>query len=167
MTPYHPHGIAAEYFAMQPSDTETNFNIGYDNCSLQPFDDPATYGKSFKDKVLLIEGIDLLSNANGHDSAGTILTGSRIGSSASKPLNSSLDQFLAVERGLGASTPITSLALGVGNDGTQSGATLSFGKAGTNNHLLVAIAQAFGVDINTFGTQGDPGFTTGALPGLV
>jgi hypothetical protein len=36
----------------------------------------------------------------------------------------------------------------------------------TNNHLLVSIAQAFGVTINSFGTQTDPKHTTGALPGL-
>src|SRR5262249_20196326 len=70
---YHPHGVAAELWAMKSTDTETSFDIGYANCSLQPFDDAATYGKSFKDKILVIEGIDHLSNANGHDSAGTIL----------------------------------------------------------------------------------------------
>jgi hypothetical protein len=36
----------------------------------------------------------------------------------------------------------------------------------TNNHLLVAIAQAFGVPTDTFGTQVDPKYTTGALTGL-
>jgi hypothetical protein len=37
----------------------------------------------------------------------------------------------------------------------------------TNNHLLVAIAQAFGVTVDTFGTQVDPKNTTGALSGLI
>ena len=120
---YHPHGIAAEYWALRTADSETSFDIGYDNCSLQPFDDAATYGKSFKDKLLVIEGIDHLSNANGHDSAGTILTGSRIDNK--KPHNASLDQVLAVDHMLGADTPITSVALGVGNDSTDSGLTLS------------------------------------------
>ena len=148
---YHPHGIAAELFAMQyagnfpsgaPSgvtDTvttsggvtsSTNFNITYANCALQPFDDAATYGKSYKNKVTIIEGIDHLSNANGHDSAGTIFTGSTIDASALKPANSSIDQFLAVENGLGAATPITSIQLGVGDNGTQSGTTLSYSKGG-------------------------------------
>ena len=27
VTLYHPHGIAAEYLAMQPGDTETSFNL--------------------------------------------------------------------------------------------------------------------------------------------
>jgi len=148
---YHPHGIAAELFALQyagnfpggsPSgvtDTvttsggvtsSTNFNITYANCALQPFDDAATYGKSYKNKVTIIEGIDHLSNANGHDSAGTIFTGSTIDASALKPANSSIDQFLAVENGLGKATPITSIQLGVGDNGTQSGTTLSYSKGG-------------------------------------
>src|SRR6185295_8308161 len=40
--------------------------------------------------------------------------------------NASLDQFLAVERGLGASTPHSSLVLGVGNDGTDIGSNISY-----------------------------------------
>ena len=163
VTLYHPHGIAAEYFAMQPGDTETNFNLGYANCSLQPFDDAATYGRSFKDKVLLVEGVDLLSNANGHDTAGTILTGSRIDSSASKPLNSSLDQFLAVEKGLGAGTPITSLALGVGNDGTQAGATLSFGVGGAPLPKIIDPIQAFNLLFASFVPANDPAAQAAAM----
>ena len=34
----------------------------------------------------------------------------------------------------------------------------------TNNHLLVSIAQAFGLsDVNTFGTQPDSKLSTGGL----
>jgi hypothetical protein len=36
----------------------------------------------------------------------------------------------------------------------------------SNNHLLVAIAQAFGVAVDSFGTQIDPKHTTGALSNL-
>ena len=102
VTLYHPHGIAAELWGMQTADQSTalsngavestNFSLTFANSILQPFDDAGTYGKSFKDKILILEGVDLMSNANGHDSAGTILTGSRIDSSAGKPMNSSLDQ---------------------------------------------------------------------------
>src|SRR6185369_1546007 len=101
---YHPHGIAAELFAK---------DIGHPESPLQPFHDAATYGRSFKDKVVVIEGIDLLSSTNGHESAATILTGSQI--TDELPQNSSLDQFLAVENGLGAATPVTSVALAVGS----------------------------------------------------
>jgi hypothetical protein len=164
---YHPHGISAEYFAMLDgrfsglgSDTETNFNIAYTasggQCSLQPFDDATTYGKSYKSKILAIEGIDLMSNANGHDTAGTILTGSQIDSSAKKPLNSSLDQYLAVERGLGASTPVTSLALGVGDNTTQSGTTLSYGKGGAALPKIIDPVQAWSTLFASYVPSTDP-----------
>jgi hypothetical protein len=138
VTMYHPHGIAAEYWGMQPGDTETNFNLSFANSSLTSFDTAA-----LKSKILLIEGIDLMSNANGHDSAATILTGSRIDSSGQKPLNSSLDQFLAVEKQLGSSTPVTSIALGVGNNDAKSGSTLSFGPGGTALPKIIDPVQAF------------------------
>jgi hypothetical protein len=142
VTIYHPHGLSAEYWAMKSSDTETAFDITYPNCSLQPFDDAAKYGKSFKDKLLVIEGIDHLSNANGHDSAGTILTGSRI-DGGQKPQNISLDQYLAVTKGLGSSTRVTSLSLGVGNDGTAAGQTLSYGEGGVALPKIIDPAKAF------------------------
>lgn len=140
---YHPHGISAEYFVMRDSDTETDFDISYENCALQPFDDPATYGKSFKDKIIAIEGIDLLSNANGHDSAATILTGSRIDSA--KPQNSSLDQFLAVEKGLGQDTRVTSVALGVGDPDLTAGLSLSCGPGGEPLSKVIDPAEAFDI----------------------
>lgn len=142
ITMYAPHGVCAEYWAMKPGDTETAFNIAYDGCSLQPFDDAATYGKSFKDKILVVEGIDLLSNANGHDTAGTILTGSTIDGSK-KPQNISLDQYLAVKKGFGSATRITSVALGVGNDSTESGNTLSFSEGGVALPKVIDPVAAF------------------------
>jgi hypothetical protein len=142
ITIYHPHGLSAEYWAMKAGDTETAFDIAYEGCSLQPFDDAATYGKSFKDKLLVIEGIDHLSNANGHDSAGTILTGSRI-EGGTKPQNISLDQYLAVSKGLGSSTRVTSLALGVGQDGTAAGQTLSYGEGGVPLPKIIDPGKAF------------------------
>ena len=142
VTIYHPHGLSAEFWAMKSGDTETAFDIAYPNCSLQPFDDAATYGKSFKDKLLVVEGLDLLSNANGHDTAGTILTGSRI-DGGTKPQNISLDQYLAVKQGLGSSTRVTSLSLGVGNDGTASGLTLSYGEGGVALPKIIDPAKAF------------------------
>jgi hypothetical protein len=153
---YHPHGLCAEYWAMRASDTETSFDITYENCSLQPFDDPATYGKSFKDKILVIEGIDHLSSANGHDSAGTILTGSRIDSGAMKPLTSSLDQFLAVEKGLGSETLVTSVALGVGDDRSAAGTTLSFGPGGTPLPKIIDPVEAFNLLFANFVVGDDP-----------
>ena len=143
ITIYHPHGLSAEYWAMKSTDTETAFDFSYKDCSLQPFDDAATYGKSFKDKLLVIEGIDHLSNANGHDSAGTILTGSTIDGGARRPSNSSLDQYLAVTKGLGSETRITSVNLGVGNDATDSGLTLSYGDGGAPLPKIIDPVAAF------------------------
>jgi hypothetical protein len=172
VTIYHPHGIAAEYWNMgcrgtmglptmaqgscTMGDTETNFDITYANCSLQPFDDAATYGKSFKNKILVVDGIDLLSGANGHDSAGTILTGSRIPPESKKPLNSSLDQFLAVEKELGKATRISSVSLGVGNDAMEVGQTLSYGAGGAALPKIIDPVQAFDQLFAGFVVSNDP-----------
>src|SRR6187549_2714909 len=155
ITIYHPHGLSAEFWAMKTADTETNFDFSYANCSLQPFDDAATYGKSFKDKILVLEGIDHLSNANGHDSAGTILTGSMI-SGAKRPANISLDQYLAVTKGLGSDTRITSVNLGVGNDGTESGTTLSFGEGGAPLPKIIDPVAAFRLLFDGLAVSSDP-----------
>jgi Protein of unknown function (DUF1552) len=138
---YHPHGIAAELFTMRPGDTQTAFDLGYPDCPLQPFDDPATYGRSFKDKIVVIEGIDLLSSTNGHESAATILTGSQI--TDDLPQNGSLDQFLAVDHRLGAATPTTSVALAVGSAELHAGETLSFGSGGVPITKIIDPALAY------------------------
>jgi hypothetical protein len=169
---YHPHGISMEYFAMLNgrfsglgNDTETNFNLTYTNngtqCVLQPFDDAATYGQSFKSKILPIEGIDLMSNANGHDTAGTILTGSYIESS--KPKNSSLDQYMAVERRLGAMTRVTSIAVGVGDDTTQVGQTLSYGPGGAPLPKIIDPVQAFNTLFSGYVPTNDPAAAMAAM----
>ena len=158
---YHPHGVSAEFWALRNGESETNFDIAYENCSLQPFDDPATYGKSFKDKILIVEGLDHLSNANGHDSAGTILTGSRI--DGKKPLNASLDQVLAVEKGLGMATPVTSVALGVGNDTTDSSWSLSYGPGGAALPKIIDPIQAFDLLFANLTVSDDPAAAAAAM----
>ncbi|HYQ02493.1 MAG TPA: DUF1552 domain-containing protein [Polyangiaceae bacterium] len=141
---YHPHGIAAELFTMRDGDTETEFDLGYEGSPLQPFDDAATYGRSFKDKIVAIEGIDLLSDTNGHNSAGTILTGSRVaGGVGGLPMNSSIDQFLAVKNGFGDSTLVTSVALGVGNNELSARQCLSFGEGGVPISKIIDPVLAF------------------------
>ena len=141
---YHPHGIAAELFTLRDGETETSFALDYAGSPLQPFDDAATYGTSFKDKVVIIEGIDLLSDTNGHNSAGTILTGSRIVDGVGGlPENSSLDQFLAAENGLGDATLIPSIALGVGSKELSARETLSFGTGGVPISKIIDPVLAF------------------------
>jgi hypothetical protein len=141
---YHPHGIAAELFTRRDGETETSFDLSYPHSPLQPFDDAAAYGKSFKRQIITIEGLDLLSDTNGHNSAGTILTGSRIvGGTGGRPENSSLDQFLAVENKLGDATLVTSVALGVGNSHASGAETLSFGRGGVPISKIIDPVLAF------------------------
>ena len=142
VTMYHPHGVAAETWLMRATDTESDFDLTFTEplsgavCPLLPLD-------RHKSRLLVIEGIDLLSNAFGHDSAGTILTGSRINSSLQRTGNSSLDQFLAVENGLGASTRVTSIELAVGTDNAATGETLSYGAGGVPLPKIIDPVQAF------------------------
>jgi hypothetical protein len=141
---FHPHGIAAEHHTRREGESETTFVLDYPHCPLQPFDDAATYGKSFKDKIVVIEGLDLMSESNAHNSAGTILTGSRIiGGTGGTPENSSLDQFLAVEHGLGAETLIPSVALAVGNKELSARESLSFGERGVPVSKIIDPVLAF------------------------
>lgn len=166
LTISHPHGIASEYFgartasspdimveglSLRGSDTESSFDIAYPNCSLQPFDDAATYGKSYKDRLLLVEGLDLAHD--GHDAVAAILTGSRV--TGGLPANSSLDQYLAVEAGLGAATLKSSLALAVGSPGTNPGDTLSYSKGGVGVGKMISPFEAFDYLFKGFVPEGD------------
>jgi hypothetical protein len=122
---YTPHGRAHELW--QP---RANFDIGYEGSTLGPFDDAKSYGKSFRDRLLVLDGIDLSAGievgTTGHDGSRVILTGS-----GADGKNASLDQFLAVEHGLGSQTPQTSVTLGVGSDSTEVGQNLSWSRGGT------------------------------------
>lgn len=138
---YQPHGVCAEYYAMRAGDTEAAFDLRYDDCVLRAFDDAEAHGRSFKDEILVIEGLDLGSNVNGHNSAATILTGSAI--NLRKPQNISLDQFLAVERGLGAATRVTSVALAVGDPELNSEFCISYGAGGQPLSKIIDPVQSF------------------------
>ena len=142
VTMYHPHGISAEPWVMRDADSEDAFDLTFTEpvsgalCPLAPL-------APHQPRLIVIEGIDLLSNAKGHDSAGTILTGSRINTSLSRAGNSSLDQFLAVEQGLGASTRVTSIELAVGTDNAVPGETLAYGAGGVPLPKIIDPVQAF------------------------
>ncbi|HTV17513.1 MAG TPA: DUF1552 domain-containing protein [Polyangiaceae bacterium] len=117
---YAPHGVARELWAPGP-----RFDLRYPDCSLAPFDDAATYGRSFREHITIIEGLDLSAGIEagtvGHEGARVMLTGS-----AADGDNPSIDQFLALECGLGASTPFSSLVLGVGANATDIGSNISY-----------------------------------------
>ncbi|HEY4158845.1 MAG TPA: DUF1552 domain-containing protein [Polyangiaceae bacterium] len=136
---YTPHGRAHELW--QPRDS---FDISYPESTLAPFDDAAHYGKSFKDKLLVLDGVDLSAGiavgTSGHDGPRVILTGS-----GADGKNASLDQFLAVERGFGAETPHSSLVFAVGNDGTEIGNNISYASGGTPLPKWIDPSHAFDV----------------------
>lgn len=162
VTMYHPHGIAAETWGMRGTDTETNFDLAFTEplsgavCPLEALD-------RHKSKLLVIEGIDLLSNTFGHDSAATILTGSRVNASLRRTQNSSLDQYLAVERGLGKSTPITSIELAVGTDNAVPGETLSYALGGVPLPKIIDPVQAFDRLFGGLVLSDDPAMREAAL----
>lgn len=134
---FTPHGRAHELW--QPGD---GFDLRYPGCSLQPFDAPEVYGESFKQQLLVIDGVDLTAGIEvgtvGHDGARVILTGS-----GANGKNASIDQYLAVEWHLGAETFHTTLSLAVGNDRPELGASLSYGAGGTPAPKLIDPARIF------------------------
>ena len=122
---YMPHGMAREFWLPKPG-----FQIAYEGSSLAPFDDPASYGRSFRDQIVALEGLDLTAGLRastvGHDASRVILTGS-----GSNGQNASIDQFLAIEQGLGKDTPLSSLVLGVGSAEPSLQWCISYAKGGT------------------------------------
>jgi hypothetical protein len=98
---YVPNGNPTEFWRPQPG-----FIINGLNQSLQPFDDAATFGMSFKDKLIVIDGIDNMvaseSNSGGHASAPCVWTGSI--NSSTGPKCESIETYLGVTKGLGNST---------------------------------------------------------------
>jgi len=90
----------------------------------------------------VLDGIDLAAGIEvgtvGHDGARAILTGS-----GANGKNASIDQFLAVEKGLGAETPHGAVALAIGNDGSGVGANLSYAPGATPIPKWIDPAQTF------------------------
>lgn len=108
---YTPNGNPTEFWRPGPG-----FVINGLNQSLQPFDDPATYGVSFKDKLVVLDGIcNLVANesgATGHASPPCIWTGSI--NTSSGPKCESIETYLGVTKGLGSATAYpTSIYQGV------------------------------------------------------
>jgi len=134
---YTPHGRAHELW--QP---RANFDIAYDDAILRPFDDAVAYGKSFKDRLLVVDGVDLSAGiavgTTGHNGSRVILTGS-----GADGKTASIDQFLAVERGLGADTPHATLVLGVGTDQSAIGFNISYAPGGTPIPKWIDPGQTF------------------------
>lgn len=134
---YMPHGMAREYWVPGPG-----FDITYPNCSLAPFADERVLGKSYASSVVALEGLDLTAGIEGgtagHDASRALLTGS-----AQQGRGASLDQFLAIERGLGRDTPLASLVLGVGSAEVELGHCISYAKGGVALPKLIDPSQTF------------------------
>lgn len=134
---YMPHGMAAEFW--RPGE---GFDLRLPGSILAPLDDPSTYGQSFRERLLVLEGLDLAAGIEvgtiGHDAARVILTGS--GADGRTP---SLEHYLAQECQLGADTPRTTLALSVGVRGSKIGENISYGGDGTPLPSLADPSQTF------------------------
>src|SRR6187549_3295490 len=147
---YMPHGMAREFWVPKPG-----FQIAYEGSSLAPFDDAATFGRSFRDQIVALEGLDLTAGLRsatvGHDASRVILTGS-----GTNGQNASIDQFLAVEQGLGQGTPLSSLVLGVGSANPALQWCISYAKGGTALPKIINPLQTFRQAFGQFLVDPDP-----------
>jgi hypothetical protein len=134
---YMPHGRAAELFFPGP-----DFRLDAEGAILAPFDDAAAHGRSFRDDLLVIDGLDLaagfLTGNVGHDAPRVLLTGA-----GANGRNASLDQFLAVDQRLGQATPLPSLVLAIGNDDRGPTTSISYGRGGVPLPKLIHPAATF------------------------
>lgn len=129
ITMYHPHSASSPLFKMQSGETETNFSLTFADSVLSPLE-------PHKQRLAIIQGLDLM-NAAGHDAPKTIFAGSN-GTSAT------LDQFLAVDKGLGDSTVVTSLTVSVGTgDASAAPDVISLGAGGAIIPQISSPARAF------------------------
>ncbi len=154
---YYPHGTSSPLFRRQASDTEDNFSITFNEsrsgaqCVLSPFDDAATYGTSFKDRLLLVDGVDFVSGAAGHDAPRTALTGGGQNSTGA-----SLDQHLAIAEGLGSDTVFSSLVLGVGTNSTDHTDNISYADGGAALPKVIDPSETFRMVFADLLAQSDP-----------
>lgn len=129
VTMYHPHSASSPLFGMQDGDTETAFSLNYEHSVLAPLE-------PFRERLAIIEGLDLI-HAAGHDAPHTLFAGS-IGNTPT------LDQYLAVDCGLGDPTLVTSLTLSVGTgEGGNIPNVVSLGAGGAVVPQIASPRAAF------------------------
>jgi hypothetical protein len=137
-------------FKRQASDSEDRFDLAFtesrsgDTCVLEPL-------AAFKDQLMILDGVDYLSGANGHDAPRTALTGS--GTSGKGP---SLDQYLATTAGFGADTPFSSVILGVGTNGADHTDNISYGEGGKSLPKVINPSETFKLLFSDLAAQADP-----------
>lgn len=147
---YMPHGMAREFWLPKPG-----FDIAYEGSSLAAFDDARSYGRSFRDQIVALEGLDLTAGLRsftvGHDASRVILTGS-----GKDGQNASIDQFLAIDQGLGRNTPLSSLVLGVGSAAPNLGFCISYAKGGAALPKIIDPLATFNQAFGQFLVDPDP-----------
>lgn len=102
------HATTQQFYARRAGETDTSYDIAYEDCALRPFDDAATYGSSFKNDLTIFEGFDYGVgeigpdggdlHVNMHGALALFLTGSSASGGADLNFsmqNESLDQYLA------------------------------------------------------------------------
>lgn len=147
---YYPHGVSSPLFKRQAGDTEDSFDISFteprsgDQCVLSPLAD-------FKDQLLILDGVDYLSGATGHDAPRTAFTGSGINGKGP-----SIDQYLATTAGLGAETPFSSVILGVGTNGADHTDNVSYSEGGKSLPKMINPSETFKLLFGDLAAQGDP-----------
>jgi hypothetical protein len=106
-----PNGCPLDFWRPQ-----AGFDISHANSALQPLDDPATYGVSLKDRLVVVDGLDnKVANeckSAGHGAGASIWTASTLSrpNSGGSPACESIDQYLAVTKGLGKATRFPSVS---------------------------------------------------------
>jgi hypothetical protein len=156
ITFYYPHGASSPLFRRQETDTEDKFDLAFKEkqsgalCVLSPFDDATTFGSSFKSKLVVVDGLDFVSGAVGHDGTRAVFTGSGINGKGS-----SIEQYLAVEAGLGKTTPFSSVVLGVGDNGTDHTHNVAYSK-GVSMPKVIDPSATFKSLFASLAAAGDP-----------
>jgi hypothetical protein len=143
------NGNPLEFFRPQPG-----FVINSLNHALQPFDDAATYGMSFKNNLVVLDGVNNSvaneSNSEGHASTPCMWTGSvNTKPGGSGPKNESIETYLGVTKGLGSSTSFPTVVYGTGN-------TTAFGAGGVPLDMFGDPAALF---MSVFGNLQNSGQT--------
>lgn len=147
---YYPHGVSSPLFKRQSGDSDDNFSLTFteprsgEQCVLAEFE-------PFKDRLLVIDGIDYLAGAAGHDAPRTALTGS--GQNGKGP---SIEQYLAVDQGLGDETVFSSLILGVGTKNTDHTDNVSYAQGGASLPKIIDPSETFRMVFANAVAQGDP-----------
>lgn len=145
---YHPHGVSDSCYAMRAGETETSFNLNFADSALTPFDSPDLYGgRSFKDRVIIFEGVDDAvaekGGTAGHGAASCLFTGSMTTGSDYNAQHESIDYYLGRTKGLGADTRFPTLNLGVGSVGDANADAIAHGTGGAAIRNLVDPVAVF------------------------